>query len=543
MKSRVLFILPPHSSDFDTFKNPSWSIGRIPPIGLITIGSYLQAKGHDVKIIDCRELIVEHKTNEYIPLILKIVDEFKPDIIGINILTALFDEAKKISYALKTHSPNRIIIAGGPHPSVEPILTFQQNQYIDAICIGPGEEVCLDVLDGKKISGIQGLMHRDHVDKFERRAVNLDIDKYPFPNYDLANRNFYTDFSTSTITGWGYKGISSLTSRSCPYSCKFCASDWSKPVRFHSPEYVIEMVKYLSTYDIDSISFFDDTIALQKNRLYKICEGFIRSRLFWPHTRLRWTASMRVDQVDPYTLKLMKRAGCYSMAIGIESGSERMLKVINKKTTVEMNRQACAYVKEAGLHLAVSFMLGIPGETQREMNETVAFMQSVGCNFRGVGSFRPLPGSPFYYEFVNNNMLSKEHIDWSNLGDFSSAPKYLFCDVPREKFDEIFDKAYNIANGAMWTAVHEDILLKYPDEIKSIASRIKIRICKPDNYESSAHIPYTPFSIVLVCETILLKLYVLLPFKLRKQIKAVITKIAKADYLKKWLWRYSRVSV
>lgn len=527
MKSKAIFILPPHSSDFNKFKGHSWSICRIPPIGLIAIGSYLHTKGHDVKIIDCRELIVEHKTNEYIPLILKIVEEFKPDMVGINILTALFDEAKNISCELKKKFPNLTIIVGGVHPSVEPLLTFQQNQYIDAICIGAGEEVCLDILDGKKISGIQGLMYRDYIDKFENRAANLDIDKYPFLNFALASSNFYTDFTINTITGWGYKGLATLTSRSCPYSCKFCASDWSKPFRYHSPEYVIEMTKYFSTYDIDVIAFFDDTIACIKDRLYKICEGFIRSRLFWPYSSLRWFAAIRANQINQDILKLMKEAGCFGVSIGIESGSDRMLKVINKKTTVEMNKRACTYVKEAGLHLGTSFMLGIPGETEAEMNETIAFMQNINCHEKGLGSFRPLPGSPFYREFINNKLFSKENVDWSNLGNFSIAPEYLFCDVPKEKFEEVFNKASKIANSNSWAAVHEDTLIKYPKEIRSIASRTKIKISKLDNYESSTHIAYTPFSTRKILRSTAFTFLDFLPFKLRQQIKAAVPELIK----------------
>lgn len=522
MKSKAIFILPPHSSDFDNFKLPSWNIVRIPPIGLITIASYLHAKGHEVKVIDCRALITDYKTNDYIPLILKTIDEFKPDMVGINILTALFDEAKKISCEIKSKYPDLLVLVGGVHPSVEPELTFKQNQYIDAICIGAGEEVCLDILEGEKINDIRGLLHRDYSDKFVPRPVELDIDKYPFPNYALVNSNFYTDFTLDTLNGWGYRGLAALTSRSCPYSCKFCASDWSKPFRYHTPEYVVEMARYLSTYDIDVITFYDDTIAVVKDRLYEICRGFIKAKLFYPYSNVRWFAAMRANQVEPDVLKLMKGAGCFGVSMGIESGSDKMLRVINKKTTVEMNKRACAYVREAGLSLGITFMIGIPGETEEEMNETLAFMQDMACLSKGIGSFRPLPGSPFYYEFIKNGTLSKEDIDWSNLGNFSIAPKYLFCDVPGEKLDRIYDKAHKIAYRNRWTAIHEDILLKYPKEIKSVASRRKIKISKPDNYESSTHITYAPFSIFSIYNTLLLTLYAFLPFKLRKQIRAVI---------------------
>jgi len=531
MKSKALFILPPYSSRLELFKVYSWKITRIPPVGLITIASYLQEKGHDVKLIDSHNLIVKYGRAEYLRHILKIVDEFKPDIIGINILTAAFDEAKKISCALKKKFPDRTIIVGGTHPSVEPILTLKQIQDIDAICIGPGEEVCLAILDGNKISDIPGLMHRDHVEKFKKRPVEMDIDKYPFLNYALFNRDFYADFTINTTNGWAYKSLGTLTSRSCPYSCKFCASTWSKPARFHSPEYVIEMAKYLSTYDIDVISFLDDTIAGIKDRLQKICEGFILSRLFWPHHGLRWFSNMRANQIEPGILKLMKKAGCFGVGIGIESGSDRMLQVMNKQTTVEMNKRACAYVKEAGLSLCASFMIGIPGETESEMNETLAFIKNLNCNSKRVGSFRPLPGSPFYNEFIKNNILKKENIDWSNLGSFSSEPKHLFCHVSKERFEKIYREALAITYSNPWVAVHEDTLLKRPQEIRSIACRTKVKISKSDNYDLSALIPYRP-PFVLISHLLYSILHIFLPLKLRQQMKVLLNKFTKKDYFK-----------
>jgi len=524
MKSKAVFILPPSNYDFDKSKTPSWDIVRIPPIGLMTISSYLHSKGYNIKIIDCRELIFKYKTNDYAQFVLNIVDEFKPDMIGIDIFTALFDEAKNISRELKKRFPNIIIIAGGVHSSVEPILTFQEIPDIDAICVGPGEEVCLDILERKDIRSIQGLMHRDCVEKFEKRTVILDIDKYPFPNYDLVNSKFYTDFTINTINGWGYKGLGAITSRSCPYSCKFCASDWSKPFRYHSPEYIIEMVKYLLTYDIDVITFWDDTIAAIKERLYKICEGFIREKIFYPYSSKRWFAPIRASQIDLDTLKLMKKAGCCGVNIGIESGSDRMLQLMNKKTTVEMNKGACAHVREAGLSLVAAFIIGFPGETETEMRETLAFMQNINCNVEGISIFRPLPGSPFYREFINNGTLPKKDIDWSNLGNFSIASKYLFCDMPKQKFEKIWNEALEIAYSKRWTAIHEDILLKYPNEIKTIASRTRVKIVKLDHYEESAHVSYFTPSPHSLYNILRFALRNFIPIKLRARLRILIAK-------------------
>ncbi len=527
MKSKAIFILPPSNYDFNKSKTPSWDICRIPPIGLIAIASYLHVKGHNVKIIDCREIIVKYKTNDYYKFVLDIIEKFGPNIIGINMLTALFDEAKKISEEIKKKFPNITIVAGGPHPSIEPQLTFQQIPYIDAICIGPGEEVSLDIMDGKDISNIPGLMQRDHIDKFEKRTLNLNIDKYPFPNYDLVNHRYYTEFTLNTTTGWGHKSLTALTSRSCPYSCKFCASDWSKPFRYHSSEYVIEMVKYLSKYDINVISFFDDTIAAVKDRLYKICEGFINSKLFWPHTNLRWYGSIRANQIDLETLKLMKRAGCFGLGIGIESGSDRMLQVINKKTTVEMNKKACALVKEAGLSLGNSFMIGIPGETEVEIRKTLDFIKNVSLNTVGIGIFRPLPGSPFYYEFINNGTLLKENINWSDLGNFSITSKYLFCNVQKDRFEKIWNEALEIISSKHWSVVHEESLLKYPKEIKGIALKRKIKIAKSGKYGELMQVSYRPFSFFSLYNICKSALRNFIPLGLRAEIRVQIIKLKK----------------
>jgi len=536
MKSKMLLILPPYKSDFNTFTKPSWGICRIPPIGLLAVGSYVHSKGYEVKIIDCRELIVRHKTNEYIQHIVKVVEEFRPDVIGINMLTALFPEALRIAHGLKENFSDCLIIAGGVHPSVEPELTLQQNQYIDAICVGAGEEVCLDIMEGK--NNILGLMHRGHISNYVSRPVEMNIDKYPFPNYDLVNADYYTEFTLDTLAGWGYRGLTALTSRSCPYSCKFCASDWSKPLRWHSPEYVVEMTKHLSTYDIDTIGFGDDTIAANRNRLLNICQGFINARLFHPYSNLRWLCAIRANQVTPDILEAIKKAGCFSVSIGLESGSDRMLKMMNKKSTVATNQRACTYVQEAGLHLVAAFMVGIPDETEEEMDDTVTFMQSLNINRNGMGCFRPLPGSPFYREFVANGMLIKEEIDWENLGDFSIPAKYIFCSIPRKRLERIFDKALNKAYIGTWTTVHEDILLKYPKLIKGIASRANVKVCRSDNYWSSTHIAYRMFSPYAFGNYVLLQLYSILPYRLRRWVRTMKPKLRSVPFFRKWMASY-----
>jgi anaerobic magnesium-protoporphyrin IX monomethyl ester cyclase len=518
MKSRAIFILPPYGSDAGIYLQPAWKVGRIPPLGLITLASYLTARGHEVKVLDTRALILSHKTGDYIPLILKEINDFKPDIIGINILTALFNEAQKIAREIKLKYPATPLIAGGVHPSIEPDLTLEQIPEIDAVCIGAGEEVCLELLEGNNQTAIPGLLWRGRRELYTARPAEMNIDKYPFPDYRLADSAYYTGFTLDNLNGWGYRGLGVLTSRSCPYSCKFCAADWSKPFRYHSTEYVVEMAEYLTSYDIDVVTFYDDTIAAVKNRLYDICRGFINKKIFYPHRNLRWFAALRANQIEPDILKLMKEAGCIGVSMGVESGSDKMLKVIDKKTTVEMNKKACAYVKEAGLSLSYSMMIGIPGETEKDMKETIAFLRDVPAQSAGIGSFRPLPGSPFYTEFVNDGTLDKRRTDWSNLGNFTVMPDRMFSAVSKDKFDEIFDRAQNAAYKQRRTAVHEDTL-KYVPDFDTIISSNQIELSKGDGYQSSAHVSCSHFSLNTVKSSILPILLAVLPYKFRKALR------------------------
>lgn len=417
----------------------SEQITRIPPLGLFYIASYLNSKGHQVKIVDSRDLILKYSVNNYELAIISSIREFKPDIIGVNTLTANFNEAVYVTKVIKSCAPDIPLIMGGVHPSVEPVLTLKQIPEIDAVCVGEGEEVILELAEGRQ--DIKGLMRRDCIEKYEKRQPELNIDKYPFPDFRLGNAEFYTRYTENTLNKWHYRGLGLITSRSCPYSCKFCASDWSKPYRTHSAGYVVKMTSdIISKYDIDAICFYDDSLGNDKKRLLDICDSFIKLRLFRPHSRIKWFSLLRANQVSREILQAMKEAGCFAISIGIESGSDRVLGIINKKTSVEINHMACQLVKKVGLHLITSFMVGIPGETKEDIEQTMRFIRQNRGSKTGIGIFRPLPGSQFYYELIKNPGL----VNWNELGNFTK----LSTADPIELV-EAFNKAQFICSGRL----------------------------------------------------------------------------------------------
>jgi radical SAM superfamily enzyme YgiQ (UPF0313 family) len=152
------------------------------------------------------------------------------------------------------------------------------------------------------------------------------------------------------------------------------------------------------------------------------------------------------------------------------------LDILNKRTTVEMNRRACAYVNEAGLDLGASFMVGVPGETEEEIQETLTFIRQLDCNAKGCGSFRPLPGSPFYAELLDSGELRKESLNWANLGNFSAPPEHIFCAVGKTRFLELYKEAAKLVYGNQYIAVHEDIANDCPELVSEMRMRQSVRI-------------------------------------------------------------------
>jgi len=186
-----------------------------------------------------------------------------------------------------------------------------------------------------------------------------------------------------------------------------------------------------------------------------------------------------------------------------------------------MNARACKLITESGLSLTAAFIFGFPGETADDMKQTLNFMKKIDCNALGVSSFRPLPGSPFYEQFIQEGRLPRENIDWANLGNFSIPPKYLFFEAPRKVMDYYMELASDIESVRFWHPVHKDIQRKYPTLIREIATQTKVKIARPDHYESSAHrlyVPFTPKSLSNACRSLL---QTTLPFRVRKALRSV----------------------
>ena len=356
---------------------------------------------------------------------------------------------------IKTASPNLPIILGGAHATLLPKETLATAPEVDIIIRGGGEETVVELmraLENKQpLSNVAGISYRKDGEVVTNPAWSgsIDLDSLPFLAYHLLPWRKYRPHPPH---GRALPFAAIITSRGCPYNCCYC----SKPIfgtkfRGQSPARVLEEVAYLNKkFGIREIAFYDDVFTLDKKRAYNIADGIIRSGL-----KIYWTCETRVNLIDKELLQHIKRAGCYSIAYGIESGSPEMLSTIDKGISLEQVEQAVRLSREAGLQVIGYFMIGSPGESPQTIRQTIQFAKRLKLDFAQFAVTTPFPGTKLYERYLierkgavipwesfvyagsggavtpvfESNLLSREDIQyWARRAyrEFYLRPSYLW---------------------------------------------------------------------------------------------------------------------
>ena len=330
------------------------------------------------------------------------IERYSPDIIGVTMLTGTYKSAENVGKITKELNEDIDMVVGGTHPTVLPEETIK-NEYFDYVVRGEGEYTFLDLVDGMMVEDIQGLTYvnkrRGIVNNPDRDVIE-DLDSLPFPR-----RNLY--LGDTRYMDYGYI----MTGRGCPFECTFCASKkvWRGHVRFRSPENVIEEVKQVHDKDGTKLFYFvDDTFTLNKKRTKKICELLVESDL-----DISWICDTRLDTIDEELLRLMKESGCVRVKVGVESGSERILKMVKKRITKKQVRETISHIKKEGIDLTIYLMIGFPTETKEEMQETLDFARELDPTYYSLSILAPYPGTEIYDDVIMSGIkLPKEHWEY-----------------------------------------------------------------------------------------------------------------------------------
>jgi len=383
------------------------------------------------------EMIVNDKTHVVWKKLTDIVRQANPIAVGISYLTPLKHVVERIAGLIREIDRDMKIIAGSFHPTFCP-EEVMQNPDIDFVIRGEGEIPLLRLVkelkkDSPKWETVPGIHYRDRDGQVQNNpGVDLinNLDELPFPARDLV---LNCDYNI-------YRGHNISTARGCPYTCTFCADRrlWGGKVRRRSVDNVIEELRLLKdTYKISYVEFVDGTFTFDRKYLYTFCNTMINHKL-----NIEWRCTARYDNLDEELLQLMKQAYCSGLYLGLESGSDRVLKAINKKTTVEQNIKVSKMVYNSGIPSATSIMLGLPDESKEEMEETLKLMKKVKTDIFDVNSYIPLPGTPLYDSMSEED---KKNIDWRKVG-LKSFDNYFSKSMSHDDFKRYLSEAYKIAN-------------------------------------------------------------------------------------------------
>lgn len=356
-----------------------------PPLGLAYIAAVLKKNNIEVKILEANAHDLNH---------LQIVDcikEYSPDLIGITSTTAVIEEAHDIAKLC----PEKIkVIIGGIHASSMPQETLEKFERFDYLVRGEGEFTMLELIQKRSLSKIRGLSYRNDKKIIHNpdRELNNKLDELPFPAREFLPMNKY--FSV------GAKQNPSdyiLSSRGCPYQCIFCADHLvhGKKFRFRSPENIMKEVEEIYKRGARDWDFVDDNFTFINERVEKFCDLMIEKGL---NKKMSWRCAngIRVDRISPKLLKKMKKAGCYMVSLGIESGNEEVLKKMKKSINLEKVRQAVKWCNKIGIETRGLFMFGNLGENRDTMEDTIKFAKSLDLDTATFHITIPFPNTDYW---------------------------------------------------------------------------------------------------------------------------------------------------
>lgn len=364
-----------------------------PPLGLASIAAVLEQKGHHVEIIDANALQLSER---------EIVEKVKgADVICITAMTPTVYSAIRIAKEIKKENPDQIMILGGPHATILPEETLNKVPEIDMIVRGEGEKTMVELFEAlennKDLHNINGLTYRNNgiISSTSEPSI-VDLDSLPFLAYYLLPIHKY---KLHPPHGRKLPYIAMMTSRGCPYNCIYC----SKPIfgqkfRAQSPERTIDEVEYLiDKFKIKEIVFYDDSFTLNKKRILQLCEEIHERKI-----DVLWSCETRVDLINEELLKAMKKAGCYMIAYGIETGNQMILNNLRKRITTEQIRYAIELTHKAGIQSVGYFMFGSPWETPDTIRETIDFTKSLKLDFAQFSVMIPFPGTDIYELYLKS---------------------------------------------------------------------------------------------------------------------------------------------
>jgi len=380
---------------------------KILPLGILSVGSALKKYGYEVKLININERQIDKIAEEIIKI--------NPDYVGISVMTGIQTQ-HSAEFSKKIKNNSKIpVLWGGIHPSLLAEQCIKEN-YIDYVIRGEGELTILEFtekfLGNKDFSGILGLAYKKNsrifINPSRPLVENLDEWRLDFSLLDLNQFIF--------PLGKYQRVIAYKTSRGCPFGCAFCYNFEFNKSRWRcwSEKIVLEDMEFLKkNYNIDAVKFYDDNFFVDRKRALFILKSI----------NLPSHVEIRIDFIDNEIASELTKLNIFDMLIGIESGSDRLLALIDKRFTVEKLLRGVEIIAKYSLHASYSFIVGLPTETENEFISTINLMYKIykihpQAGFT-LGAYLPYPGSKLYnFSLSQGFKIPEKTEDWGRIDRF-----------------------------------------------------------------------------------------------------------------------------
>ena len=379
------------------------------PLGILYISAWLEQHGYDNEVFDST-------FSSFDNLCARLLDQ-RPEVVGIytNLMTKL--NVLRIIRFIKSREElqHTKIILGGPEVRNHAIKFLEHGA--DFIVFGEGEQTMLELvqyLEGTftgTLTDIEGISYLDKEKGFvqnRERTKLKSVDVLPFPNRYKVNLSLYFD-------AWkgrhGTSAISVSTMRGCPYSCKWCSrAVYGQSYRRRSPQKVVDEIAYIKEhYNVDSIWFVDDVFTVSHQWLETFTEEITRRNVVMP-----FECITRADRMSEDVILNLKKSGCFRVWIGAESGSQKIIDLMDRRVEVEQVQQMIQLARKHGLQAGTFIMVGYPGETKEDIYATVQHLKNADPDLFTITVAYPIKGTPLYAE-VESRFLT--NLPWESSTD------------------------------------------------------------------------------------------------------------------------------
>lgn len=401
------------------------------PAGLAYIASVIRKKGVDVEIYnqDLHHYPDEHLTGY--------LNNNKFDVIGVSVIGGYYQYHKLLglSKAINESKNRPFYIIGGHGPAPEPEYFIKKTQA-DCVVIGEGEIIIKNLLDAishkKTLATVKGIAYRDGQKVLinEREDLIKDIDKIPFPAYDLFPIEYYRLLRFAHSSNSDFI-MPVLSGRGCTFKCNFCYR-MDAGFRPRSNQSIIEEIRLLQKkYGINYILFYDELLMSSVARTESLCRDMIAAKL-----DIKWYCNGRLNYAKAELLKLMKRSGCVFINYGIEAMDDQILKNMNKALTTKMIIQGIENTLAAGISPGFNIIFGNIGENKHTLEKGVEFLLKYddGSQLRTIRPVTPYPGSPLYYYAIEKGLLKDCEDFYENKHLNSDLLTINFTDMSDDEF-------------------------------------------------------------------------------------------------------------